>query len=397
MPYVFETFSKSGKPHPRKRFQFTDWSGKRRTATGTTSWRETRKLAERVQAEHDEIRKGFRAPPNPARQHAKRPFSDVKEEYLNWGGSQGGRGGRPWGRGHARMRQSLLNWWETQLGLCELGDIESGLPRVEEELRELQKRGLAGKTLSNYAESLFAFCRWCAQKSRQYLETNPLDGLGRFDTTARTRRRAMTADEIRKVLAVAPEARKLLYEVAFCSGLRANELRQLSIGDLDLERRGLHLDASWTKDRKSAFQALPAELVRRLQAFLQRESAEQLYQRHYARRDGDRKDIPPEPLLYVPTHSARSLDADLRRAGIDKENPSGKIDFHACRVAYINFVLSVGASVREAQTLARHATADMTLNVYGRTVDTDLRALVGVWYALPESTKKAILRLALPG
>jgi hypothetical protein len=33
-------------------------------------------------------------------------------------------------------------------------------------------------------------------------------------------------------------------------------------------------------------------------------------------------------------------------------SPAGKLDFHACRVAYINLVIESGVSVKEAQTLA---------------------------------------------
>jgi hypothetical protein len=35
-------------------------------------------------------------------------------------------------------------------------------------------------------------------------------------------------------------------------------------------------------------------------------------------------------------------------------------------VAYINFVIESGVSIKEAQALARHATPQLTLNVYGR-------------------------------
>ena len=62
----------------------------------------------------------------------------------------------------------------------------------------------------------------------------------------------------------------------------------------------------------------------------------------------------------------RELDKDLLIAGIPKSTPAGKLDFHACRVAYINLVLESGASIKEAQTLARHATPHLTMNVYGR-------------------------------
>jgi integrase len=75
---------------------------------------------------------------------------------------------------------------------------------------------------------------------------------------------------------------------------------------------------------------------------------------------------PTQPLLYVPSHPARELDKNLQAAGIPKSTPAGKLDFHACRVAYINLVIESGVSLKEAQTLARHATPQLTMNVYGR-------------------------------
>lgn len=56
----------------------------------------------------------------------------------------------------------------------------------------------------------------------------------------------------------------------------------------------------------------------------------------------------------------------MAAAGIEKHTANGKLDFHACRVAYINLVLDSGVSLKEAQSLARHATLEMTMNVYGR-------------------------------
>ena len=43
-----------------------------------------------------------------------------------------------------------------------------------------------------------------------------------------------------------------------------------------------------------------------------------------------------------------------------------EIDFHACRVAYINLVLESGVSLKEAHPLSRHATPELITNVYGR-------------------------------
>jgi integrase len=71
-------------------------------------------------------------------------------------------------------------------------------------------------------------------------------------------------------------------------------------------------------------------------------------------------------LLYVPTHPAREFDKDLEAAGIPKVTSAGKLDFHTCRLAYINLVLESGATVKEAQELARHSTPQLTMNIYGR-------------------------------
>jgi hypothetical protein len=79
-----------------------------------------------------------------------------------------------------------------------------------------------------------------------------------------------------------------------------------------------------------------------------------------------------DPLLYVPSHPGRDLEVDLKAAGIPKHTEDGKIDFHALRVAYVSFVLEAGASAKEAQTLARHSTPDLTMNVYARARDTRL-------------------------
>jgi integrase len=64
------------------------------------------------------------------------------------------------------------------------------------------------------------------------------------------------------------------------------------------------------------------------------------------------------------------------RAGIPKAAIGGKLDFHAVRLAYINLVIEAGATVKEAQTLARHATPQMTMGVYGRTREERLHQVV---------------------
>ena len=64
---------------------------------------------------------------------------------------------------------------------------------------------------------------------------------------------------------------------------------------------------------------------------------------------------------------------------IPKTTSSGKLDFHACRVAFISYILEAGATVKKTQVLARHSTPALPLNTYACTKDsrlTDLTEMV---------------------
>ena len=345
MPYLFQSKRKGGSARNlRWRFQYTDWRGKRRSGTGTTSRAETEKLALRVQAEQDAIRRGWK--PAPKSSDRARAFDEVVEEYLAWGESQGGRNGHPWAEVHARMRRSHLAWWKRRLNLSVLSDLTDALGRVEKALRDVEAAGRTGKTVQNYAEALAALCDWCV--SREYLDGDPLRKLGAYNTTPRTKRRAMSGEEVAKLLETCEPRRRLTYEVAFATGLRAGELKSLRVRHLDRPGGQLRLEAAWTKNRRASSQPLPEWLAQRLAASIEGMSDD-------------------EPLLYVPSHAARDFDVDLKKAGIAKRNAEGKLDFHACRVAFISFVIEAGATVKEAQVLARHSTAEMTMNTYART------------------------------
>ncbi|HNT87788.1 MAG TPA: tyrosine-type recombinase/integrase, partial [Candidatus Hydrogenedentes bacterium] len=152
-----------------------------------------------------------------------------------------------------------------------------------------------------YAASLNSFCNWCID--RDYMEEHPLKKLKRFDATPKTVRRAITPEEIARLLEVAPEDRRILYETAFCSGLRAKELKSLTVHDLDLRRGGLHLHAKWTKNRMAGFQPLPSAVLEHLSDFFASGQAAALYRRNHIRQG--RKPRPPVSALngYMATHA----------------------------------------------------------------------------------------------
>jgi hypothetical protein len=214
MSGVRRTKDRDGNLHKKWRFWFTDWQGKRQWKTGTLNKAETLAMAQRLEDEHRQIRLGYREPPK--KSDRKLLFDDIAREYMAWGASQGGRKGRPWEKTHVRMRRTFLAWWKERLGLELLSDLKGSLARIEKALRDIQTAGRAGKTLQKYAASLGAFCNWCV--SRGYLEQNPLKGMARFDTRPKTRRRAVTVEEVHRLLASCSSKRRAAYEVALVSG-----------------------------------------------------------------------------------------------------------------------------------------------------------------------------------
>lgn len=313
--------------------------------TGVHDRAETKRIAKRLEDDQRQIALGYRPALKSSDKARHRPFSEATAEYLAWGRAQGGVKGRPWATEHADKRESGLAWWKQQLGLETIGDLIGALPRVEVCLRDMQTAGRANLTIRHRADSLTSFIKWAVR--RGLLDVNPLAGLVPFPKQARGARRAMTAEEVAKLLLHCAPERRLLYAVALASGLRANELRSLTTADLDRVRGGLYLRAAWTKNRKDGFQPLPAALVVRLAVLA-------------------RGKEPSARLLTVGMHPARDLKTDFDRAGLRKGGALDKVDFHALRVAYTTFVIETGANIKEAQTLARHATPELTLNVYAK-------------------------------
>ena len=339
MPGILKGKTRDGKWRAWYKSHLPGADGYRKTVkfTGTTSRRDTLALAHQRQLDEDRIAADLAAPPGPP--NTSRGFVETVQEYLAYGESQGGHGGRPWCRTHARNQRSKLAWWHEQIGFETLQDLMQGLRPVETALVRLRDRGRSSKTLRDYQESLHALCRWCLH--RGYLPSDPLARLRKFDTTPQVSRRPLTPQEVVRILALAPADRALLYEVALFTGLRAGELAHLRGRHLDTDRGGLRLEAEWTKNRRAGFQPLPRYLVRKLAGAAHSDA-----------------------LLRVPTHTARMFDDDLRAAGIEKDGPDGLLVFHSWRATYGTFLDSLGASAKETQELMRHSTPVITMQRY---------------------------------
>ncbi len=216
-----------GKPlfHPNWRTVIVDHEGKRKTFTLGPDKIKAQQQANIIEAREREIKNGTRVEPASEAQAEARLFDEVLQEYFAWGMVRGGKRNMPWSEKFAVKKQRNLAFWKTCLSLETLNDFYGILPRVESQCHKMLKARKTGKTVWNTVMDLTAFIKWC--KKRRYLNEDPLSELGKFDTTPQSIRRAMTPEELQLLLEHCAVHRRLLYEVAFCSGLRENELRRL--------------------------------------------------------------------------------------------------------------------------------------------------------------------------
>jgi len=278
--------------------------------------------------------------PKPVRDTARQPLSELIATFaddLNTRG-RGGRKGRD-----ARLVKNRL------LLLCrECGWTYVGQVSVDGFSRWRQQQAFGARTLNHYLEGMVTFLNFLERSGR--IPLNPLRHAQKVDGRGRKRRvrRALTDDELRRLMAKAGP-RAIIYFVAARTGLRQEELGQLVWGDLSLDpsRPTVRARATTTKNKKEELLPLLPEVARQLQACR-----------------------PAQATLQTPVFSkgiprARRLEKDLAAAGIPYQDELGRYaDFHALRMTFATFLQRNGVPIHVAKILMRHSDIRMTTQTY---------------------------------
>jgi len=185
-----------------------------------------------------------------------------------------------------------------------------------------------------------------------------------------TRARAKLSPLVVRRLEAEGEARAMFYRAALGSGFRAGELAAMLVSDFDAQAGTFRLDAGDEKaGRGVEGQPIPPELVADLAAWVAARRA----------RPGDR--------LFPAPATLKAFNLDLVAAGIDKHDERGRVlDIHSLRKTYITWLQRAGASLKEAQHLARHTSVELTANDY---TDPTLLNMSGRVAAMPSTRPQA--------
>jgi integrase len=196
-------------------------------------------------------------------------------------------------------------------------------------------RKASGKTINQYLETARAFLNWCIKRGR--IGNNPLTRAEKVAETKVRAWRALTVDEARRLIATAPEARRIVYLAAMTTGLRRTELADLTWGDvrLDSPTPFLKLKAEKTKARRSDSLALKAELVAELRAIRPERAAH-------------------EAKVFASIPTIEEMREDLKAAEIPWHVPGrGYATFHGLRKTLGTFLALAGVPERVAMEQMR--------------------------------------------
>lgn len=282
----------------------------------------------------------------------KATWRESVDRYLKWGNAQGGHGGRPWDDHYSEVQSNRLGWWERNLQVEYLSDIT--LSKVEEAMERIPGRGdqpPSSKTRREYVALIKSFLGWCLD--REILQKHPLKLLRLPDSQPEKDYRALTADEYNKILTVAPPIRALFYEASVMTGLRKQELLDLTAENIDVASGFLVLKAVQTKNRKAAKIPAPISLLKRILDL--DNNGGKIFPQHI---DGD---------------IGKQFGEDRENAEVAYKTPEGYATLTSLRDLRASMLHAGGASLVETQKLMRHSDPSVTARSYVNVANDSMR------------------------
>lgn len=256
-----------------------------------------------------------------------------------------------------------------------------------------KERNLSLERCNHYIRAVKSFSRWMVDNDR--LERDPFRRIKTFNTATdqRHKRRPLSADEFSLMVDAARTGpscegipgrdRVMLYYIAAWTGFRKGELGSLTVRHLCLDASVPYLtvSASYSKRRRNDTQFLHPGLVDLIRKWLEKKNPkpdEILFPISKETCGVDRNTA--EMIAYdlnaarsfwiaessTPEEEQQRLESDFLKY---KDSQGKFADFHGLRHTFITNLSLNGVDPKTAQTLARHSTMELTMNVYSHLND----------------------------
>jgi len=272
------------------------------------------------------------------RDEGRRPIADVAAEYVA-SCRRAGMAPR-----HVDQKRSRLARLIEGVHLDRMADLTAAA--LEAHLGALADAGRSARTVNAARADAVAFLSWCVKQGRA--ESNPLRIVPKLDEARDRRRvrRALTDDELSRLIAVArARGREAWYLAAALAGLRKGDLVRLRWADVDLTDSTLTIRGG--KAKREDVLPMHADLAAAL-----------------ARRLAERPAV-PTARVFPEAVTDRTRAADFERAGIALTDSEGRVaDLHALRTTLGTNLARAGVVPQIAQRIMRHADYRTTLAHY---------------------------------
>jgi integrase len=330
--------------------QYKDHEGNRRACKGFTDKGLTEQLAAKLEAEARMRRTGMIDPEQEKFLNYKQsPLQAHLDAFkLSLGDNS---------EKHVKLTMTRVNRIVDECEFEKLAEITTEI--VQQCLRDARDEdGFGHRTYNHYIQAFDSFMNWCVTSKR--LLVNPIMGMERMnvETDVRHKRRALLPDETQKLIDSARqsgvsiqcfdgEQRARIYILSYMTGLRRNEIASLTPRSFDLKSQQptLTVEAKSSKHKKKDVLPLHHDFVEVVSGWIKGMAL------------GDK--------LFPKLGNRRTwlmVKKDLERVGIPYENDDGIADFHAAgRHTHITELFRNGATVPEAQKLARHSDVKQTM------------------------------------
>ena len=263
---------------------------------------------------------------------------------------------------------------------------------------DTSKRGFSSQTSNFYLTCFKSFLNWCAKTDK--LSKNPVAYLNGINvkTDRRHDRRNLSQDEMRRLIEAARasndtyrgmtgEDRALLYQLTSQTGLRASELKSLTVASFRLnDKPSVTVQAAYAKNKKQSELPLRQDTAEVLaKRFKNRMPAAKAFNLPNADNICDLiihdLAIARQAWLLEATTVKEKRDRDQSDFLKYKDSHGRYADFHSLRHTFISEMAIRGVHPKIAQQLARHSSITLTLDRYTHVNQEDMLEAVN---RLPE-------------
>lgn len=292
----------------------------------------------------------------------------LAEHVENWGRHTAAKGRTP---GYVKENTAKIKRLAKECGWKFLSDIDSAaFIKWRSAAREDKDSSI--QTVNHYLRALRTFCNWLVEN--RFLSESPIRFVHAMNIRLdrRRERRALTKEEIGKLIAAAQAGKRhhsltgrqraLIYRLAIESGLRYKEIWSLSRASFDLDGvpATVAIAPEDEKARRGDILPLRPGLAADLKTYL-------------AFIPNDAKAFP-----MWKDKGGEMLQQDLKAAGIAVEDEAGRVvDFHALRTTFGSLLNLAGVPLKTAQDLMRHSDPKLTANFYTMTTTQDRAEALG--------------------